>query len=291
MQIKSKHLLTMLVMAGISAAAFPANPATITVGDLLFGFRVTGGTGAGTDLVVRADPAGATGGNGTTFRDASSTISSVVDVGAELAAVYGSDWATRSDLSWGVVGVRSASSATAGSAGNGFVPGRSPFVSAPQTSSTPGVQSSTGFDLTGGAGLRTNTSNAINSINGLFQTTADTGVGAAEAITLSSSLSGGWTDQLSDNFDLGSLVEASNAGGIDATGLDLYWILNSTSGVQPEFSGATPGASLYQGSFQISSSGVISFSPAAAVPEPSRTLFAGLGLAGLLLRRRRAKNA
>lgn len=50
------------------------------------------------------------------------------------------------------------------------------------------------------------------------------------------------------------------------------------------------GTGVYQGSFAFDSgTGNITFTPAvAAIPEPSRALLAGLGLGGLLLRRRRA---
>jgi hypothetical protein len=292
MQIKTKHLLTMLVVAGISAAASSASAATITLGDLLFGFRVTGGVGAGTDLIVRADPAGVTGGNATVFRDASASIPSVLNLGTELSAIYGNDWHTRSDLSWGVVGIRSASSTGGGNGTNGAVPGRSPFVGIAQGTSTPGTQSSAAPDLSGAPALRTNTSNAINAINSAFLTGTDTGISSAEAIYLASNALGGWTEQVTtDYFDLGSGAEVSNASGIDNTGLDLYWILNSNSGALDNGAAvaSTVGVGVYQGSFQINNSGVVSFtSDVAAIPEPSRTLFAGMGLVALLFRRRRA---
>ena len=290
MLITKKHLLTMFTMAGILVAASSVNAASIVNGDLLLGFRVTGGTGAGTDLIVRAGPSGTAGiGNAVTFRDASANIATVVDVGAELAAIYGAGWATRADLSWGVVGVRSASSTGGGSAANGFTPGRSPFIGIAQSSSNPATQSSTAPDLSSAAGLRTNLSNAINGINTSFGTTADTGISSAEAIYLSSSLGAGWSDRQSTFFTLAGGTEVSNAQGIDNTGLDLYWITNSNSGAQDNGAAVTStvGQGIYQGSFQISSAGVVSFN-VTAVPEPSRALLAGLGLAGIAFRRRRS---
>jgi hypothetical protein len=291
MQIKTKHLLTMLVVAGISSAALPAGAATVIPGDLLFGFRVTGGVGAGTDLIVRANPAGTTGGNATVFRDASASIPSVLNLGTELSTIYGNDWHTRGDLFWGVVGVRSASSTGGGNGTNGAVPGRSPFVGIAQGTSTPGVQSSAAPDLSGAAGLRTNTSNAINAINSAFTATTDNGISSAEAIYLASNTLGGWTAQVTeDYFDLGSGAEVANASGIDNSGLDLYWILNSNTGATDNGAAvaSTVGVGVYQGSFQINNSGVVSFNAVAAIPEPSRTLFAGMGLVALLFRRRRA---
>ena len=294
MLITKKHLLTMFTMAGILVAASSVNAASIVNGDLLLGFRVTGGTGAGTDLIVRAGPSGTAGiGNAVTFRDASTNIASVVDVGAELAAIYGAGWATRADLSWGVVGVRSAT-ASNGTAVNGQTPGRSPFIGIAQSSSNPATQSSAAPDLSAAASLRTNISNEANTINTNFAATADTGVSSAEAIYLSSSLGGGWTDRQSTYFTLPGGTEASNASGIDNTGLDLYWITNTNTGAQDNGAAVTStiGQGIYQGSFQISDAGVVSFN-VTAVPEPSRALLAGLGLAGIAFRRRRStkKNA
>lgn len=276
MQIKTKHLLTMLVVAGMSVAAFPANAATITFGDLLIGFRVTGGQGAGTDLVVRAGDTVTNGGNATTFRDATSSISSVVDVGAELTSLYGANWADRSDLSWSIVGVRSSSNTQSGAATNaGGDPGRTNYVSVAEGGAVP--------ELTSGT-ARGNTANAINAINSLFSTTGDNGLGSAEAVSLASNTLGGWTEQINNNyFAVGTSTEASSASGIDATGLDLYRILHLNTGATPT---GTIGVGSYEGTFSISSAGVVSFD-VGAVPEPSRMLLAGIGFASLMFRRRR----
>ena len=289
MQIKTKHLLTALVVAGISAVAFPANAATIVNGDLLLGFRVTGGVGVGTDLIVNVGPTGVAGGNATVYRDANASIPSVVDLGAELTAIYGASWADRGDLSWGVIGVRSASSTGGGNGTNGNVPGRSPFIGIAQSTSTPGVQSSAEPLLDSGTS-RATTSNLINGINVQFAGGSDTGVGSAEAIYLASTTLGGYTEQQAAFFGLPGGTETSNASGIDNSGLDLYWILNSNTGALDNGLAVTSdvGTGVYQGSFQINSSGVVSFNTAAPIPEPSRALLGGLGLVALIFRRRRA---
>ena len=94
----------------------------------------------------------------------------------------------------------------------------------------------------------------------------------------------GWTDRQSTSFTLPGGTEASNASGIDNTGLDLYWITDRNTGAQDNGAAVTStiGQGIYQGSFQISSAGVVSFN-VTAVPEPSRALLAGLGLAGIAL--------
>lgn len=290
MLITNKYLLTMLAVAGIFGAASSVKAASIVNGDLLLGFRVTGGTGAGTDLIVRAGSSGAAGiGNAVTFRDATANIANVVDVGAELAAIFGAGWATRADLSWGVVGVRSASSTGGGLAGNGNTPGRSPFIGIAQSSSNPGTQSSAAPEAANGT-ARAAMSNAINGINVAFAGGTDTGISAAEAIYLTSSTLGGYTEQQGNFFTLAGGTEVSNASGIDNTGLDLYWILNTNSGALDNGVAVTStvGQGIWQGSFQIDGSGVVSFNVTPdVVPEPSRALLAGLGLAGIAFRRRR----
>ena len=99
----------------------------------------------------------------------------------------------------------------------------------------------------------------------------------------------GWTDRQSTFFTLAGGTEVSNAQGIDNTGLDLYWITNTNTGALDNGAAVTStvGEGIYQGSFQISSAGVVSFN-VTAVPEPSRALLAGLGLAGIAFRRRRS---
>ncbi|MEY5009838.1 MAG: hypothetical protein RLZZ253_977, partial [Verrucomicrobiota bacterium] len=89
-------------MAGLHAADLTYSP-----GDLLMGFRVTGGTGAGTSYVVNI-------GQASQFLsgDGSSGAATVVTpalsgVTADLTALFGANWATRSDLYWSVSGTSS----------------------------------------------------------------------------------------------------------------------------------------------------------------------------------------
>lgn len=275
MQIKSKYLLTMLVVAGISVAALPANAATFVAGDLLLGFRATGGTGSTSNLVVNLGQAD------TVYRDATSGIANVADLGAILTSTYGSDWATRSDLSWGIVGVRDASGI--GAAVVDGDPKRTSYISAAQTTYSPGTQQSSAWNVPGSTG-RGDIATAINDLQVAYAAASGTSLAVLDGTAANS-----WTDQIvtDNNFKVGASIEASSANGIDATGLDLYRILNTTTGASPT---GTVGVGSYEGTFTISSSGVVGFS-VGAVPEPSRALLAGLGLGGLLLRRRRPRKA
>ena len=269
MQIKNKHFLTMLVVAGISVAAFPANAATITAGDILLGFRATGGTGASSNLIVNLGQAD------TIYRDATSNISSIADLGTLLTSTYGSDWATRSDLSWGAVA--NANSASGDPAIDGD-PGATDYFTKKQSTLNPGVQTSTASNINSSTS-RVAIANNIQSLNTTFA-----GASGTDSIVIASTGGTTWSSSIAaSNFGVGSSIEASSVNGIDATGLDLYRILDSNADASPS---QTVGVPSWEGTFTISSAGVVGFS-VNAVPEPSRAVLAAFGLGGLLLRRRR----
>lgn len=270
MQIKNKHILTMLVVAGISVAAFPAKAATITTGDVLLGFRATGGTGASTNLIVNLGQAD------TIYRDATSNITAIADLGTLLTSTYGSDWNTRSDLLWGAVA--NANSASGDPAIDGD-PGATDYFTKKQTTLNPGVQTSTASNINSSTS-RVAIANNIQSLNDTFRAATGT-----DSVVISSTGGTTWSSSIAaSNFGVGSSIEASSVNGIDATGLDLYRILDSNADANPS---QTVGVPHWEGTFTISSTGVVSFATTAAVPEPSRAVLAAFGLGGLLLRRRR----
>ncbi|MFZ2279738.1 MAG: PEP-CTERM sorting domain-containing protein [Prosthecobacter sp.] len=273
MLIKTKHFLTMLVVAGISAAAIPSKAATFVAGDLLLGFRATGGTGSTSNLIV--DLGLATG-----YRDATSNIASVVDIGSLLVSTYGSDWATRSDLSWGIVGARTNSTISAAVGGD---PARTDYLSAAQSTITPGTQQSTAW-VVGSAGRADTTADILGL--GVAYAAAP---GTTSAV-LNSTDAGSWStnNSGSDSFRVGGTIEGNFANGASGTALDLYRVLNTNTGANPT---GTVGVGSYEGTFTISSAGVVGFTAAEAVPEPSRAILAAVGLGGLLLRRRRSVKA
>lgn len=78
----------------LSSVALAAPPA-YSPGDLLMGFRATGGTGASNSYVVNLGPA-------STYRDATSVITvNIADIKTDLDALYGS-WYARTDVNWGI---------------------------------------------------------------------------------------------------------------------------------------------------------------------------------------------
>jgi len=79
---------------GLSSVAL-ATPPAFSAGDLLMGFRATGGTGASNSYVVNLGPA-------STYRDATSAITvNISDIKTDLDTVYGA-WYTRTDVLWGI---------------------------------------------------------------------------------------------------------------------------------------------------------------------------------------------
>lgn len=270
MQIKNKHILTMLVVAGISVAAFPAKAATITAGDVLLGFRATGGTGASSNLIVNLGQAD------TIYRNATSNITSIADLGALLTSTFGAGWDTRSDLFWGAVA--NANSASGDPAIDGD-PGATNYFTKAQSSLNPGVKTSTAANINSSTS-RVAISNNIQGLNTTFAAATGT-----NSVVIPSTGGTTWSSSIAaSNFGVGSSIEASNVNGIDATGLDLYRILDSNADANPS---QTVGVPNWEGTFTISSTGVVGFATTAAVPEPSRAVLAALGLGGLLLRRRR----
>jgi Ig-like domain-containing protein len=92
-----KFLLTAFV-ATLGAVSLRAQ-VSANLSDVVLGFRATGGTGQNVNLEVDL-------GSVAQFQNqpAGTTLSISRLLAADLAAVYGANWATRSDLFWGIVG-------------------------------------------------------------------------------------------------------------------------------------------------------------------------------------------
>ncbi|MBK8092073.1 MAG: PEP-CTERM sorting domain-containing protein [Verrucomicrobiaceae bacterium] len=275
MLIRSKNLLTMLAVAGMTALASQASAATYVAGDLILGFRATGGTGASSNLLVNLGQAD------TVFRDATSNLLNFVDIGTLLTSTYGSDWNTRSDLFWGVAGVRSNSNIAGAVDGD---PTRTNYLSAEQTTVSPGTQQSTAWTI-GTSTARADVAARIISMAGVFDAAAPE---ASLTNVLDASNGNSWSayNDGATSFTLSGIIEGDFGSGTSGTALDLYRILDRTTGANPT---GTVGVGSYEGTFTISDAGQVSFAVTAAVPEPSRALLGGLGLAGVLFRRRRVK--
>ena len=274
MLIKTKNLLTTLVVAGITAFASQASATTYVAGDLLLGFRASGGTGASSNLIVNLGQAD------TVYRDATSNILSVVDIGTLLTATYGAGWDTRNDLFWGVVGVRSP--AASGAAVDGD-PVRTSYATAAQTGTL--VPGESGHSTPWSVATGTTRASIAVAIDSMATNYNNFSAAVTNTAVMPNNVGNTWSTNNNgvNSFGLPGTVEGSFANGASGTALDLYRILNTTSGASPT---GTVGVGSWEGTFTISDTGVVGFS-VTAVPEPSRALLAGLGLAGIAFRRRR----
>lgn len=279
-QPKKRNLMKILqtsIAALVIAVTVPAANAAVsfTPGDILVGFRATGGTGAGSNYVFNLGP-------GVTYRD-NSNVGFVFNIGVDLASLYGADWFGRTDLVWSIAGVRD-NSAFGGTVVNGD-PARAVYVS--RTTTAPGASTpwnlGTASAVTQGANNMIATQNGFqlngtiprdatpNSGNrGVIQGVGD--INSWAAITDPSNPFGVFTPAVKGTFGTGNPFAY----------LDLYRILaaNPTGTVEPQ----TIAQGVYQTTFTIDNQGNIN-----AIPEPSSAMLAGLaGLAAFARRRRKS---
>jgi len=248
MKIRNRtSILLAAALAGLLPAVSQAATTSANPNDLLLGFRVSGGTGQTTALLVNL-------GQVSVFASATAGSTFTLNIGnlaADLNAFYGSDWANRSDLFWGVVGTNESAS---------------PRLYATRDSSQPGWGSLPLDELNATSGAITSVIYGTNGYHNKNSTTnsnvavAQTGAGGAQS----------WIQQVAGNpLDFGAWSSIETSVGGDGT-LSLYRVTETSS--------------TFLGTFALANSGALTFT---AVPEPSAAL---LGLAGtslLALRRRR----
>jgi PEP-CTERM motif len=260
MKSKNSNSFYALVLAlTATVASASAAVVTYTQGDLLMGFRATGGQGAGTSYVVNI-------GQASTYRDATSygSIPIAGNIATDLSATYGSNWASRSDILWGIAGTPSNTATVAGDS----VP--TLYASKPETS--PGVAGS-GW-VVPGSSTRVSVSTTIVTLQSSFsnsQATANSSAATLMDDTVANTwrqfmASGGAPAYTSGNKDFGAFA---NIEGTLSQGLTLFRVTDALAGSN-------------EGTFTLSSGGSLAF-----VPEPTSSLLAGLGVIGLVFRRRR----
>ena len=278
-----------LAVAGVALSSSAAM-ATITAGDLVVFFQQRGGSNT---LMLDVGAA-------TTFRDATSNILNIANIGTELSngtTGFGASWLNDSSVFWGAAGVRSSSGGTAAQVAGD--PSRTIYVS--QARPDVGVEGSTnGPGWSVGIGSATGSSNAILSMVNRLSTVG--GDRLIEGTSLSNvdnqnpflgSNPGTafvqFTGGVESSFGAGTF---GTLGGVNAeSSLDLYRILATTNPAGTVISnGVTnPGDGSYEGSFVIDNAGSVSFIVApVAVPEPSM-MAAGLALGAIatMTRKRR----
>lgn len=225
-------------------------------GDLILAFRATGGTGANESLLVNI-------GAPSTYANASGNFDlSIGSIGADLVTQFGSNWHERTDLSWSIFGSNDPALTSATVYGS-----RAQIPFGTDASAWPALTNNA--HRTSTRGFIQGVANNFDGLQALTNPYAALQVNSSDATSYFQQVNAGSTD-------FGALsqwtsIEGSFGAGSEA--LNLFRLTSTTTNL---------------GSFTISNTGTVSFSTPAAVPEPSKTLFAMLGVGALSLRRRRA---
>lgn len=261
MRIKSKTLLAaLLAIAGLVLGTPPAKAVLVddwVAGDLIIGFRASGGVGSDTSYLINI-------GQRTLYTSATSAFDlSLGNIGADLSATYGATWFDRTDLLWSVFGTTESVA---------------PTLYASRARTSLGTQS-TPWPSEADSGLRTATKSEIVSVASAFNQLDATANSSRAALQANSGNAGSYNWQVTANSgtDFGGVSQWTNIEGtfgVSSTkALDYYSVSGSTT---------------YRGVFSIDNTGQVSFN---AVPEPST--YALLAITGtvfmVFLRRRAAK--
>lgn len=269
MKLKKSIITAILALAGIGWGIKPASAATLNynAGDVLVGFYATGGTGSSSTYVINL-------GSINTYLNASGSIdlSYLGNIGADLTAVYGSDWSTRADLYWGIA------------AATGTAVASQAIVYGSHSRSELGVVSEGWNPITNNnvrnGGVRANINSWGGTVNNVTSTansnyatigSTDTASSFSKQLSYGSAFpygqafsdASGW---LADDF-LGNF-----GNGVDGATLDFFRV------------GANTVNTYYVGTFGLSEAGQLSFN---VVPEPSTyALLIVVGVGFLAFRRR-----
>jgi hypothetical protein len=261
-------------MALCLSAAPHAMAVSATFGDLILGFRASGGTGAATNLEVNI-------GKASLYTSAvPGTIVAVAGLSVlDLTSTYGTGWATRSDLTWGIIG-------TTGLSVVDGAPARTIWAS--RVESTPGAISDPW--LRGGVFTLQVPSNRIASIYTAAPGSFDSATGSPNsttAVLADAAAAGSWTAQESFTPGVGfSYFNPTVSASMDSIstapsaydGVTGFGVLDLWD-IRP---GAAGSAADYVGSFGLSQNGALIFSKSAstfaAVPEPAVMSMAPLAL-------------
>lgn len=281
----------LLALVGTALLSSTAKAGTYTAGDLLLGF-----TNSSVGSVYVLDL-----GSAITYRNATSNILNITNIGTDLSNVFGSTWYDNSSLYFGVVGVRSTTSGANGD------PSKTTYLSASRPSV--GTQSAVwgqGNPYTSGAmgtagsqvvGMETSFSTALASTTASNTNAAIMAKGTttwdhynppttgSQSFGLYSAV-GANTAGIEQTFAAGSYGTFAGIGAVEGA-VDLYRLLATTTGATADGKGVigTAGVGTYEGTFTLDQSGNVSF---AAVPEPSTyaMLAMGAGFLAILWRKR-----
>ena len=252
----SSRIPLLCCILGIQSASHAQ--VTYTAGDILVGFQATGGTGAGNNYVYNL-------GQGPSFRSAAAAVNAGT-IGADLAAVYGTNWFTRTDLLWTIAGVRT--NATFGADATSVVngdPARTLYISKGASGLGTSTPNSTVASATVGTGATRmiDVQNGFRTTNGTLERTPTAGSGGRGVIQGTGDINS-WSSRVDNTpftiFTSNVKQAFGTAGSLSY--LDLYRILgrNDLAGIAEP---AGVGVSVFQGTFTIDAAGNIKFEPPA----------------------------
>ncbi len=264
----NKLITTAAVLALIGLASVgTASAQTFSTGDLILNFRLNTVTSGGQDLEYDL-------GQASSFNFLLNQ-SSIVNLSSSLTSVYGSGWASNSALVYSIVGFTGNGSTQANNNVYLSNPGNTLAITATNPAAT------------------TTTTSALANIYGSGFGTA---VGSAYSVSTNSVNS--YTDVLT-NYDAqqgGSAYTSDYGLGLGSIGATEAGIGSSLDLIHqtPQTGGShgvalTPAASTDVGTFGVSSTGVVSFSPVVAVPEPASYVLGGIAAVLFAIMHRRSK--
>jgi hypothetical protein len=293
--------LAALALGGIAVAPASAQNPNFTPGDLVMGFqlRVAGGTGSDQTVLIRLPD------TANFFRDTGGIQLNIVNIGALLDSTFGIgagnalNWYENPELYFGLVGTWSS---TAPSALQNLDPQQTMYISKSRTAvGTEGLASSTIANVASNTLMGT-ASGQIVALQQTLETGSVSGTlvkPVADANTWEnfnafsganqSTAFGAFTGGIQQKFGAGSFGTFSY-GAVEGA-LDLYRFQAANDindGVNDQFGfGAPNRTGSYEATVTIDSTGNVS-AILTPVPEPSAAILGGLGMLGLLGRRRRA---
>lgn len=289
----AKVAILAIASSVVGALSASAQLVTFTPGDLVIGFQASSGTGSETNFFYNF-------GSTVALRDNPGSAGNSANIGSFLSATYGANWFSRTDLSWGAVGVRNNV--------NPFPPfGAAPAVVDGDPSAT--VYVSRGALSPGSSTPWTNyTSSGLTAgataMRGLLDqgSTAVTGSFAKQDALANSngfgayvlaSATQSWTTKMAGNAaDFGlftSSIEGNFGTGGSASYIDIYRMLARTDQAGTEILGGntTIGTGSLITTLLIDSAGNLT-----VIPEPSAfAALAGIGALGVAALRRRRRVA
>jgi len=305
--MKSKIKSAILLFSGVVMLATPAMAVTTTNGDLLLGFyQVIGGNIQANTYIFDLGAA-------SLYRESAlnnvsvSTVNTGLasnNIGADLVASFGSNWANDGSVFWTVFGGTQLTNPIVITNGD---PSASSYISKPVSTYSLGDKTTTPDGISGGP--RTTLANGITVVRSAANGTGtNVGNAAGTRIPIAGASTGSIDEFMppTTNYSLPWAVTGEKRGlfgtgtiagsnGLEGA-LDVYRYVNATSGTGYDPTAARSagnaalGAGQYIGTFTIDGLGNLGVGEISAVPEPSGALALGLigTLAGLGYRSRRS---